>query len=291
MLRNAVAAMYAAKERTRGTYQFYERAMNDVVRRNLALEGELRAALERKDLHVHYQPKVELKTNRITSVEALVRWTHPRLGPVSPADFVPVAEQAGLIVALGEFVMREACQQACEWRDAGFEGLRVSVNLSAQQLRTEEITFTVSNILEETGLEPHLLEVEITETLMIENKGVAIAALQQLKGVGVTVSLDDFGTGYSSLSYLNSFPIDTVKIDRAFVKAIGTDPSNAAITAAIISMAHILGLNVVAEGVETEEQRAFLLERGCDEMQGYLFSPALPPDELTALLRDHQPYS
>ncbi len=289
LLRNAVAAMYAAKERARGSYQFYERSMNDVVRRNLELEGELRAALDADQLSVHYQPKVELATNRITSVEALVRWTHPELGSVPPGQFVPVAEQAGLIVAVGEFVLRTACAQTRRWHEAGFEDLRISVNLSAQQLRTDEITFTVSQILHETGLLPKYLDVEITESMMIENKGVAIAALHQLKGVGITVSLDDFGTGYSSLSYLNSLPVDFVKIDRTFVSAIGTDPNNAVITAAIISMAHTLGLQVVAEGVETEEQRRFLLERDCDEMQGYLFSKPLPADELTELLRNHQP--
>jgi EAL domain-containing protein (putative c-di-GMP-specific phosphodiesterase class I) len=234
---------------------------------------------------------VELATGQVCGFEALVRWQHPELGMIPPNDFVPLAEQSGLIGALGEFVLRTACAQVRAWREMGLPPLRVSVNLSAHQFRTDDLAETVARILRETPLSPRALDIEITESAMMRSKDVTVAVLQKLKGIGVTVSLDDFGTGYSSLSYLKGFPIDTVKIDRSFVRDLTTDPDDAAITAAIISMAKTLNLRVVAEGVETEAQLEFLREHGCDEMQGFLFSPPVPAEQATALLRETPPTS
>ena len=211
------------------------------------------------------------------------------LGMVPPNDFIPLAEQAGLIVPVGEFVLRTACSQMRAWREMGLPPLRVSVNLSAHQFRTDEVADTVERVLRETPVSPRCLDVEITESAMMQNKNVTVSVLRRLKGIGITVSLDDFGTGYSSLSYLKGFPIDTVKIDRSFIRDLTTDPDDAAITAAIISMAKTLNLRVTAEGVETEEQLAFLRAHGCDEMQGYLFSPPVPADQATEMLRETPP--
>jgi diguanylate cyclase (GGDEF)-like protein len=291
LIRNADAAMYEAKKQGRGVYQFYKLAMNDVVNKELQLESDLRKALDRGELLVHYQPKVELATGQVCGFEALVRWQHPELGMIPPNDFVPLAEQSGLIGALGEFVLRTACAQVRAWREMGLPPLRVSVNLSAHQFRTDDLAETVARILRETPLSPRCLDIEITESAMMRSKDVTVAVLQKLKGIGVTVSLDDFGTGYSSLSYLKGFPIDTVKIDRSFVRDLTTDPDDAAITAAIISMAKTLSLRVVAEGVETEAQLEFLREHGCDEMQGFLFSPPVPAEQATELLRETPPTS
>ena len=289
LIRNADAAMYAAKNQGRATYRFYKLSMNEVKHGNLRLESDLRRALDREEFLLHYQPKLELASGRVTGFEALVRWQHPELGLVPPNDFIPLAEQAGLIVPLGEFVLRAACSQMRAWREMGLPPLRVSVNLSAHQFRTDEIADTVKRVLKETPVSPRSLDVEITETAMMQNKFVTVSALEQLKGIGVTVSLDDFGTGYSSLSYLKGFPIDTVKIDRSFIRDLTTDPDDAAITAAIISMAKTLNLRVTAEGVETEEQLAFLRAHDCDEMQGFLFSPPVPADQATEMLREAPP--
>jgi EAL domain-containing protein (putative c-di-GMP-specific phosphodiesterase class I) len=238
---------------------------------------------------LHYQPKVDLASGRVVGFEALARWHHAELGVIPPDSFIPVAEQSGLILPLGEFVLRAAAAQIRAWREMGLPPLRVSVNLSAHQFQTEELADTVIQILREAHVSPRYLDVEITESTMMTNKGIAVSVLQKLKGIGITVSLDDFGTGYSSLSYLKGFPIDTVKIDRSFIRDITLDPDDAAITAAIISMAKALNLRVTAEGVETEGQLSFLREHGCDEMQGYLFSPPLPSDQATDLLREMPP--
>ena len=286
LLRNADAAMYKAKQRVPGSYLFYERSMNGSDPKNLKLENDLRKAIAQGQLSLNYQPKVALATGKVTGFEALVRWQHPLLGAIPPSDFIPLAEQAGLIIGLGEFVLRSVCSQVNVWRESGLPQLRVSVNLSAHHFRTDEIARTVTDILEEADVSPRLLDIEITESTMMENKQIAVAVLQRLKGVGVTVSLDDFGTGYSSLSYLKGFPIDTVKIDRSFVCELESDPDYAAITAAIISMSKTLNLRTVAEGVETEGQLAFLRANGCDEMQGYLFSRPLSVADATQLQRD-----
>jgi diguanylate cyclase (GGDEF)-like protein/PAS domain S-box-containing protein len=286
LLRNADAAMSYAKSRGRSNFQFYRPSMHEAGRRNLRMETDLRAALDRNQLRLHYQPKVELATGRINGFEALVRWQHPASGLIPPNDFLPVAEQAGLIVPLGEFVLRTACAQARMWRESGFPPMRMSVNFSANQFRTEEVADTVDRVLRDTPLSPRFLDVEVTESTMMENQGIAIRSLQRMKGIGITVSLDDFGTGYSSLSYLKGFPVDAIKIDRSFIRDITRDPDSATITAAIVSMAHTLNLKVVAEGVETEEQLTFLRNCGCDEVQGFLFSRPLPADEATGLLRE-----
>jgi EAL domain-containing protein (putative c-di-GMP-specific phosphodiesterase class I) len=289
LIRNADAAMYAAKNQGRATYKFYKLSMNEVAHGHLRLESDLRKALDRGELLLHYQPKLELASGRVTGFEALVRWQHPELGMVPPNDFIPLAEQAGLIGPVGEFVLRTACSQMRAWREMGLPPLRVSVNLSAHQFRTDEVADTVERVLRETPVSPRCLDVEITESAMMQNKNVTVSVLRRLKGIGITVSLDDFGTGYSSLSYLKGFPIDTVKIDRSFIRDLTTDPDDAAITAAIISMAKTLNLRVTAEGVETEEQLAFLRAHGCDEMQGYLFSPPVPADQATEMLRETPP--
>jgi diguanylate cyclase (GGDEF)-like protein/PAS domain S-box-containing protein len=289
LLRNADAAMSYAKTRGRSNFQFYRPSMGEAGRRNLRMETDLRAAIDRNQLVLHYQPKIELATRRINGFEALVRWQHPASGLIPPNDFLPVAEQAGLIVPLGEFVLRSACAQARVWRESGFQPMRVSVNFSAHQFRTEEVADTVDRVLRETPLSPRFLDVEVTESTMMENQGIAIRSLQRMKGIGITVSLDDFGTGYSSLSYLKGFPVDAIKIDRSFIRDITRDPDSATITAAIISMAHTLNLKVVAEGVETEEQLEFLHNCGCDEVQGFLFSRPVPADDATGLLRADAP--
>ena len=284
LLRKADAAMYHAKAVGRNNYQLFRERLPAADKTHLALESELRKALKEGALEVYYQPKIDLNTGQPTGAEALARWNHPELGMVPPSDFVPVAEQTGMIGALGEFVLRSACLQAKRWHDEGLGPIRVSVNLSPQQFRNTGIVESVTQILKETGVSPGLMELEITESTLMENEENAIEALLAMRGIGLTVSLDDFGTGYSSLSYLKRFPIDTVKIDRSFVRDIPSDKDDAAIIAAIISMGQALGLRTLAEGVETEEQRAFLCERGCDEMQGYLMSPPVPPDALTELL-------
>ncbi len=285
LLRNADAAMYAAKQQARGSYAFYEPSMSGHEKKDLELESDLRQAIEQGQLSVNYQPKVALATGVITGFEALVRWQHPLLGAIPPSEFIPLAEQAGLIVSLGEFVLRSVCSQVNIWSESGLPPLRISVNLSAYQLRTREIVNTVTDILEETRVSPGLLDVEFTESSMMENRQVGVDIFQRLRGVGITVSLDDFGTGHSSLSFLKGFPVDTLKIDCSFVSEL-SDPDYAAITAAIISMAKALNLRTIAEGVETEEQLAFLRANGCDEMQGYLFSRPLSVADATQLQWD-----
>ncbi len=285
LFRNADTAMHHAKQTGRNHFRFYQSSMNEQARRLLELEGALRHAIAHAELDVAYQPKLDVATQRITGFEALVRWNHPSLGVIPPNDFVPIAEQAGLIGPLGELVLRQACAQARSWRDAGLASGRIAVNLSPHQFGTEEIAETVENVLRDTPLPAGLLDLEITESALMENEDTAIATLRRLKTMGIGLSLDDFGTGYSSLSYLRRFPVDAVKIDRSFVRHIGEDQDDQAITATIISMGRSLRLRVVAEGVETEQQLAFLKEHRCDEMQGFLFSPPVKPERATELLR------
>ncbi len=282
LVRHADAAMYHAKDRGKNNVQFYSDALNEVSRRRLTIERALRRAFEHGRLEVHYQPTVELATGRITGAEALLRWHDPDLGTVSPQDFVPLAEETGLIRRIGAWVLRTACEQARRWSDAGF-AVGVSVNVSAQQLRGDALREGIARTLWDTGLAPSQLALEITEGTLMDAD--AANALREIKSIGVGVSLDDFGTGFSSLSYLKFVPIDSVKIDQSFVSDIAVDPDDAAIVAAVLSIADQLRLRVVAEGVETQEQRQFLLARGCHEMQGFLFSPALPGDEFLELLR------
>jgi len=286
LLKNADAAMYRAKEHGRNNFQFYTSEMNDRVNERLSLEHALRRALERREFLLHYQQKNDLRSGAIIGAEALVRWNHPEWGLVRPARFIPLAEETGLIVPLGEWVLGEACRQARAWMDDGLTPGVVSVNLSARQFRQEGLVRVVSRVLEETRLDPSLLEFELTESMVMHNVEAAITTLQGLKSLGVALSVDDFGTGYSSLSYLRQLPVDTLKIDRSFVRDIGAgeNPDDGVIAQAIISLGHSLRLKVIAEGVETDAQLRFLKRHGCDELQGFLYGEAVAPADYARLL-------
>ena len=284
LLKHSDAAMYCAKDSGRGNYQFFSRVMNANAAERLLLESSLHHAVERDELLLQYQPLVNIKDGSIVATEALVRWNHPQLGLVGPARFIPVAEDSGLIVPLGEWVLRRACTQLVRWRQQGNRPSRMVVNLSPRQFRQKHLVQAFCRIFDETGVDPHWLGLEITETVIMENPEVSIGTLRDLKALGIELSLDDFGTGYSSLSYLKRFPIDKLKIDQSFVRDVTTDADDEAMVSAIIVMAHQLNIRVVAEGVETEAQLAFLRDRGCDEYQGHLFSRPLPADQLFACL-------
>jgi len=285
LLKNADSAMYHAKDAGRGTYQFYNKSMNEAALQRLAMENSLRRALERQEFLLHFQPQIDVVTGRIIGAEALVRWRHPELGMVSPGDFIPLAEETGLIMPIGEWVLRSACAQGKAWRDEGFGEMIVAVNLSGRQFRQQPLVHTVDEIVKSTGFDPRCLELEITESILVQSVDDTVSALKRLKDMGLRVSVDDFGTGYSSLTYLKRFPIDTLKIDQSFTRDIATDPGDAAITAAIIAMADGLKMAVIAEGVETEQQRDCLRQRGCRLMQGYLFSRPVPADQFRLLLQ------
>ncbi|OOZ39358.1 hypothetical protein BOW53_11930 [Solemya pervernicosa gill symbiont] len=284
LLKNADAAMYHAKRQGRNNYQFYAEEINETSYHHLQLENQLRHAIDREELLLHYQPKVEVTSGRIIGMEALIRWNQPEMGIVSPVVFIPIAEYTGLITVIGEWVLRTACRQVKNWLEQGFDDFRMSVNLSPQQFRQADILQRILSIVESEEVEPRYLEVEITEGAIMDDVDAAIETMQQLNDAGIALSIDDFGTGYSSLSYLKRFPINTLKIDRSFVNDITSDPDDAAIVTAIIAMAHSMGLNVIAEGVETDEQLAFLRALKCDEIQGYLFSPPLPVERFNELL-------
>jgi len=287
LLKHADSAMYHAKSQGRNCYQFFTASMNSRVLERLSLETSLRKAIEREELVLHYQPKVELESGCVTGMEALVRWASPDLGMVSPNDFIPVAEETGLIIPLGGWVLRAACAQLRAWRDAGHEGLQMSVNLSAAQFAQKDLVDEVSGALEASGLGAGCLELELTESMLVDNVAASQSALRALAALGVRLSIDDFGTGYSSLSYLKRFPIDTLKIDQSFVRDIAVDPDDAAIVTAITSLGHSLRLSVVAEGVEEFRQLAFLRAHGCDQAQGYLVSRPCPAAEAGEWLREH----
>jgi EAL domain-containing protein (putative c-di-GMP-specific phosphodiesterase class I) len=259
--------------------------MNARIVERLALENSLSHGLERGEFVVYYQPQVNIRTGQVVGVEALVRWQHPERGLVLPAEFIPVAEETGLIVPLGEWVLRTACAQNKAWQEAGLPPMRVAVNLSARQFQQRSLRDTVAQVLEETGLDPHLLELEITESVAMQDLDFTITMLRNLREMGVQIAIDDFGTGYSSLAYLKRFPIDAVKIDRSFVCDLMVDPDDAAIVTTVITMAHSLELSVIAEGVETEAQLAFLNQQQCDEMQGFLFSKAVPAAAIEKIVR------
>jgi diguanylate cyclase (GGDEF)-like protein len=287
LLKDADAAVRRVKERGRNAYEFYTEQMNIRAFERLTLRNMLRRALREEEFLLHYEPQVDLATGAIVGAEALLRWQHPDLGLVPPARFIPLLEDTGDIEAVGRWVMQTACRQNKDWQNSGIAPLRVAVNLSARQFSRGGLMSTVADILEESGLAPGYLELEITESLLMEDIDASSQILNELKNVvgGLRISIDDFGTGYSSLSYLKSFPIDLLKIDRSFVQNVPGDPDDAAITTAIIRLAHSLRLGVIAEGVETEEQATFLRERGCDEAQGYYFSRPLPADEFAELLK------
>jgi diguanylate cyclase (GGDEF)-like protein len=284
LLRNADAAMHHAKAQGGNNLQFYTASMNATASRRLDLENQLRKAIERDELLLHYQPKVELRTRRLAGLEALLRWQHPELGSVPPAEFIPLAEEGELILEIGEWVLRQVCEQSRAWRADGFDTLPIAVNLSRRQIGQSVLAAKVGEIVSETGLQPADLEFEVTESAIMHDEEAAVRTLKALKEMGSTLSLDDFGTGYSSLTYLRRFPIDVLKIDRSFVKNVAHDPDDAAIVAATIAMARSLQLTVVAEGVETDEQEVFLYTTGCDQLQGFRISPPLPAQDCHGFL-------
>jgi diguanylate cyclase (GGDEF)-like protein/PAS domain S-box-containing protein len=286
LFKNADSALYRAKDQGRDTYQFYTEELTTLAVERLELENDLRHALETGELRVHYQPQVNLRSGRITGMEALARWQHPRRGLLMPADFIPLAEETGLIVPLGEWVLRTACFQAKAWLDAGLSTAPVAVNLSPRQFRQKDLVERIAGTLQESGLPPDHLELEITEGLVMFNVEASVTLMGRLKDLGVRFSIDDFGTGYSSLSYLKRFPIDKIKIHQSFVQNITTDPEDAAISSAIISLTHSMKRKAIAEGVETDAQREFLLSHHCDEIQGHHFSKPAPADEIERLLRE-----
>jgi diguanylate cyclase (GGDEF)-like protein/PAS domain S-box-containing protein len=283
LVKNADTAMYAAKSLGGNNYQFYSEEMNVKASGRLEMERQLRHALERGELLLHYQPQVEASSKRIVGVEALLRWQHPDLGLVSPADFIPLAEETGLIIPIGDWVLRTACVQGAAWRKSGLE-VSVGVNLSARQFAQPHLLESIEAILEETGFPPYLLDLELTESALMQRGSETVAILKQLRRLGVSLSLDDFGTGYSSRSYLQHFPINTLKIDRSFVREITGKAGDGALAAAIIAMAHSLSLKVIGEGVESAEQLAFLQARQCQIIQGFYFSKPLPCQVVTDLL-------
>ncbi len=284
LLKNADAALYRAKEQGRNTFRFFTAEMNVQILERLSLEHDLRYALSRRQLRLNYQPQLDLATGRLVGVEALLRWLHPDRGLIAPSDFIPLAEDTGLIVPIGEWVLRSACSRAAQWQAPDHEPLRVAVNLSTRQFLHSDLVGIIAQVIRESGLAPSCLELEITESLLMPDVEGAISTLGALKAMGVKIAVDDFGTGYSSLSYLKRFPLDRLKIDRSFVREISTDSDTAAIALAVIAMAHSLRLHVLAEGVETPEQLAFLRARQCDEIQGYLISRPLSASHTTKLL-------
>ncbi len=285
ILKNADTAMYRAKEQGRNTFQFFTTEMNTRALERLSLESALRTALKRNEFLLHYQPQVDMQSGKIIGLEALVRWQHPEQGLVLPDVFIPVAEESGLIVPLGEWVIKEACTQYKCWRDEGLSAGRVAVNLSGRQFVRQDLVSMVRDVLHETGVEPQHLELELTESTIMEHVDETIETFLALRKLGVHLSIDDFGTGYSSMAYLKRFTIDKLKIDRSFVRDLASDSDDAAIVTATIAMAHNLNLTVIAEGVETEGQLQFLKDHGCEQMQGYYFSRPLPAAEVTELLR------
>ncbi len=284
LLMAADLALYAVKASTRGTYRFYDRSMNQDINDRRQLEMDLREALEKGELELHYQPLIDLNRNVITGFEALARWRHPVKGMVPPAVFIPVAEDTGLVIGLGAWALKEACRTAATWGD----DLKIAVNLSPVQFSSPDLFNVVNSVLAKTGLAPHRLELEITERVFIDDSEKTLSTLHRLKKLGIRIAMDDFGTGYSSLSYLRSFPYDKIKVDRAFVSDLAAGTEHIAIVQAVVSIARSLGMTTTAEGVETETQKEFLAALGCDEAQGYLFSAPVPMEKLADIMAGRQ---
>jgi diguanylate cyclase (GGDEF)-like protein len=285
----AQTAAYSARQDGRETIRFYASSMNAKAFERLTLETSLRAALEREEFLVYYQPRIEIASGRIVGMEALVRWRHPQLGLVSPSQFIPLAEETGLIVPIGEYVLQRACRQNREWQRRGLPPVAVSVNLSSVQFQRPELYDCVVRTLGEAGLDPIWLELELTESLLMQNAEAVVATLKRFRDTGIKLSIDDFGTGYSSLSYLKRFPIDALKIDRSFIREVTSNADDAALATSIILMGRSLKLKVVAEGVETASQLSFLRIMQCDEAQGFLYSPPVPADDAARMLREGPP--
>ena len=283
LLTNAGAALSYVRKNGGNNYKFFTSDLHDTAMSRLALENELRRALERSEFELYYQPKVDMVTGKMTGMEALLRWNHPDLGLVPPLDFIPLAEETGLILPIGEWVLRAACAQTKAWHDQGFE-LNVAVNLSPRQFQQRDLVSTINRIVAETGFDPHELNLEVTESSIMNNAESAVTILRELKDTGIRISIDDFGTGYSSLAVLKDLPIDVLKIDKTFINDVTTNPDDAALVTAVVTLAHNLRLNVVAEGVETREQLEFLRALNCDKWQGYLFSKPLPAAAFESLL-------
>jgi EAL domain-containing protein (putative c-di-GMP-specific phosphodiesterase class I) len=286
LLAHADAAMYHAKDRGRNNVQCYTESMGTVTQERVKLESELHEALRGGQFELHYQPKVDTATGRVNSAEALIRWRHPQRGLLQPADFIPVADECGLLDVIGEWVLLEACRQARIWQQRGPRAVRVAVNLAPSQFRLLDLVGQIRRALAATGLDPALLEIELTETAVMSDAEESVHILEAISRMGVLVSVDDFGTGYSSMSYLRRFPIDKLKIDRCFVEQMTTRPEDASIVGGIISLAHSLRLKVIAEGVETPEQLKMLTKLGCDQYQGFYFSPALLPAKFEELVQE-----
>ena len=284
LLKHADAAMYQVKYKGRNGVFFYDDELRKQSQCRIQLEGELFKALEHDEMTLFYQPKVDAFSNKTIGFEALIRWIHPERGMVSPIEFIPVAEDSGLIIPMGKWIIKTACLQHQAWRQSGAEPVVISVNISGHQLTDHSLVSTVVKVLAETGMDPAYLEFEITESILMQDADAAMRVLNELKSMGLKISIDDFGTGYSSMAYLKHFPIDVLKVDRSFVKDIPENEQDATITKAIISLAKSLDLGVVAEGVETQPQLQFLRDCQCDQIQGYLFSPPLPPEKAGKLL-------
>ncbi len=285
LLKNADTAMYHAKAKGKNTCQFFLPEMKGMAQKRLTVETSLRRAIERNEFQIHYQPLIELPERRLVGVEALIRWMHPDLGVVNPMDFIPLAEETGLIIPIGAWVLRTACAQAKAWNDMGIEPIHMAVNLSGRQFKEDNIVEVIFTALRETGLDPQLLELELTESTLMDSDSATLAKLHELSSAGVKLSVDDFGTGYSSMSTLKNFPISVLKVDRSFVRDLPKNSDDAAITEAIIAMAKSLKIDVTAEGVETEEQARFLEDKNCNRCQGFYFSHPVPVLEITAMLQ------
>jgi diguanylate cyclase (GGDEF)-like protein/PAS domain S-box-containing protein len=285
LMKNADIAMYFSKEDGKNNYKFYSENIQSIASERLSIETNLRRALERNELSLNYQAKLDLRTRAITGVEALLRWYNPYLGSITPTQFIPIAEETGMIVSIGRWVLKTACAQNIAWQQQGLPHVCMAVNLSLRQLMDENLVEDIRTALKETGMAPNLLELEITESMVMHNPARLIALLTKIKEIGVRIAIDDFGTGYSSLAQIKNFPIDTLKVDRSFIRDIPQDAENKAITEAIITMGKTLSLVVVAEGVETKEEENFLREQVCDEMQGFYFSKPIEPDRFADLLR------
>ena len=287
VMKNADLAMYHAKSKGRNNYRFFESSMNQASLERVELEYEIQAALEHEEFVLYYQPKINTNTEHVVGVEALIRWQHPKKGLIPPDVFIPMAEESGLMLSLGEWVLRSACHQLGQWQKQGMSHLQVSINLSASQFLQKDFSVIVDSILTKENLDPSLLEIEITESMAMDDPHESIQSMHKLRQIGIKLTVDDFGTGYSSLSYLKQFPINYLKLDRSYVKDIETDPSDAVICSAAISLAHNLGLQVVAEGVETEKQYQYLKRLNCDMMQGFYFCKPLPANEVEAFIQSH----